>query len=489
MPETQRGYIPAEALRDVPPEQSAEINKKDLGTGSDVVSAEDLAISVKKPGEERVYLLRNVTAEVEAIPQTESFAFPEGKVGDVVLLSEEKRNELIEGDGTGEGSSLAGQRKEKRIAEQAEALRKAEAFKESLVGMEVKDVSGNAYRFEKLLGVGAMGFVVKAEVLKSGQERAIKFVRPEVKGSERVIERFEKEIVASGRLQNPFILKGIDRVEVEINGQSFVGFVTEFVDGPDLNAELRSSEYQGKKGRMDPAVASEYLAEIAVAISAMNQADMVHRDLKPANIFLQNMHDRTKIVRLGDFGIVKLLDGQQEEQEEPNEDPEFSERVLDANLTGVGTIIGTPHFMSPEQIRGEPLSNKSDIYSAGVMFYLMLTGEYPFQESSQIDFMKAHLSKQPRNFSEVDAQDVPEELQDLIMQMLAKDPEARPQSGLEVYTKIKEWIAKAHPERLHQTPFDNQFDGIDQSYYYGLSRGEQYNQTDSKPDLKYEVAA
>ena len=145
--------------------------------------------------------------------------------------------------------------------------------------------------------------------------------------------------------------------------------------------------------------------------------------------------------------------------------------------------------MSPEQIRGEPLSNKSDIYSAGVMFYLMLTGEYPFQESSQIDFMKAHLSKQPRNFSEVDAQDVPEELQDLIMQMLAKDPEARPQSGLEVYTKIKEWIAKAHPERLHQTPFDNQFDGIDQSYYYGLSRGEQYNQTDSKPDLKYEVAA
>lgn len=355
-------------------------------------------------------------------------------------------------------------------------------FAEGLKGRVIRDAFGGTYQLDRLLGAGGMGFVFKAyrtnpflEEGKKGVERAIKFIIPGTESNEVTMKRFEREIVVSARLTSPFVTRTIDRIETEIDGQKMIGLVTDFANASDLSQELRKSYFEGKEGRMNPARAAEYMAEIAIALCDVEQAGAVHRDLKPANVFLQKLSDGTSIVQLGDLGIAKT------DQDQFNADSEQMPggHLFEENLTD-GYLLGTPDYMSPEQARGMPLTNKSDIYAAGVMLYQMLTGGYPYdKKTNYIGKQTAHLLETPKGFAQVDAKDVPEELQQLVMSMLEKDPDKRPKDGVEVFSRLKAWIAKAHPDMLNQVPFMYRFDGKDAV----RSQAAQTEEGASEPEL------
>lgn len=355
-------------------------------------------------------------------------------------------------------------------------------FAATFVGQDLRDSRGGIYHVERVLGSGGMGFVLQAESKRNGMKCAIKFLAPGLKDSNQVVQRFEREINATVRAseKNPFILHVLDRIEVVVQGEPLVGFVSEVVEGPNLNEIIQSSQFEGVPGRMEPARASQIVAELAVALSALEREDLVHRDLKPANVYVETMHNNDVMVRLGDFGLVKEFNTSLWEDasaSSSNQESSQSPSDLRANLTGAGLMLGTPRFMSPEQILGGATTKKTDLYALGVMFYTMLTGHHPqveegaFNDPRNLRSALISMARFPaKPFASVGAKTVPMELQALVFRMLAKNPVHRPESALEVYTKIKEWIAKDRPELLEKIAFTSSFDGKDQSYYDDLAR-------------------
>ncbi len=446
--ETERGFVP-----DLEDPQADRIP-----------SAEDLATSYKSKDSERVFLLKNKKkkTESEAVNTHKPMVIKtqHGYAAKDVVQTLKTVDHPAHMQRTNPQSPHAHKQVEQSTREKTD-------MGSWMQGKEVQDTTGRTYHIDELLGKGAMGFVVKA-TQKNGVVRAIKFVQAQVKNIPTVIERFEQEITTSANLQNPFVVQTIDRIEVDVDGENMIGLVTEFVEGHDLGRELSESHYGERRGRMSPERAAEFIAEVAVAIASMKEAGLVHRDIKPDNIFLRKMPDGSHVACVGDFGIVKMLDGHQEQERVD----EMFESEHPLNLTGVGDVFGTPLYMAPEQVTGDVVSEKTDLYALGVMFYELLTGVTPVEydeNKSTFDNLAAFQMHPPRLFKEVGADDVPEALQALVFQMLEKNPDKRPANAREVYSKIKTWAAIHRPALLKRMPFDNQFDGIAQSHYATLS--------------------
>lgn len=326
------------------------------------------------------------------------------------------------------------------------------------VGQEIKDTTNRAYKLDRLLGKGGMGMVFEATNLENGMRVAIKFIHPECREEPSLVQRFEREILTVAQVPSPFILFPIDRIEVQTVSGETVGFVTELVKGNNLLTEVSQSTFEGRPYRMDPLLVCEYASEIALAIAAMDKAGFVHRDLKLNNIFLQDMPDGTKIARVGDFGVAGTsVDWDEDETMQELWGIE-KEGHLKAHepLTHPNLAIGSPHISSPELFRKPYVTSKSDIFALGVMCYTLLTGQEPFDGVDRQTVREQILYTNPLSFEEQHASFVPEVFQQLVMDMLSKDPGKRP-SGKEVYARLKAWIASAHPEKLKQIPFIYQF--------------------------------
>ncbi len=223
------------------------------------------------------------------------------------------------------------------------------------------------YRLVELIGTGAMGRVYRAQHLALESEVAVKLLNPELAGDPQTVRRFQTEARAASRLRHPNTIQILDF------GQSDTGIlflVMVYLRGRTL-ANVIEEE------RMTPRRIRDLLGQALAALDEAHAMGVVHRDFKPENIFIEMLRTGKEHVKVLDFGIAKLRG------------------EADPNLTSRGAVCGTPEYMSPEQIRGEELDARSDVYAAGVVLYEMLTGTRPFEtHGAVIEILQAHLTQE-----------------------------------------------------------------------------------------------
>ena len=278
----------------------------------------------------------------------------------------------------------------------------------SLVGKKI-----GPYRILALLGQGGMGDVYSGEHETLKRPVAIKTLKPELAANEGLIQRFFAEARAANMIRHENIVEVTDLVS-EPDGASYM--VLELLDGVPLNKELE------RQGYLEPKRAAAIAAQVADALSAAHKKKIVHRDLKPANIFLITRAGSSDYVKVLDFGIARLM-----------AEPQL-------HSTRTGQFMGTPSYMSPEQVTGKEVGPSADIYALGVILFEMLTGELPFDGESLYPLMHSHLAK-PAPLVQSRAPEVPKEIATIVDQCLQKTPQGRPGSMKELRERLLGFIA------------------------------------------------
>jgi eukaryotic-like serine/threonine-protein kinase len=270
------------------------------------------------------------------------------------------------------------------------------------------------YRVLEKLGRGGMGVVHRAEDTRLGRTVAIKFLPDEV-GSPEALERFRREARAASALNHPHICIVHDVGEHE--GRPFL--VMELLEGLTLRARIAA-------GRIPVDAAVDWTIEIADALDAAHRRGIIHRDLKPANIFITSRH-QAKIL---DFGLAKLLVDHQLAGELTEVRTEFE--------TLAGLTLGTVNYMSPEQVRGEDLDARTDIFSCGVVLYEMLTGRQPFHGPTSGVVYGAILDRTPEPPTAVNP-GTPPELERIVERALEKDRNVRYQTAADLLADLRRY--------------------------------------------------
>ncbi len=339
----------------------------------------------------------------------------------------------------------------------------------------VGQILDEKYRLERLLGQGGMGAVYLATHLGTDRYVALKLIAPQFMRNQEFVERFKREARAAGRLRHPNV---VDVTDFGFSGEGddrVAYLVMEYLDGCTL------SDVLAEESRLPLYWVVDILEQVCAAVQEAHDEGILHRDLKPDNIWLEPNGLGGYRVKVLDFGIAKLaanssapslptsasaaipIDSAQSEAAtiiqpltQPESDgratqlamePEQQTRMMRAaretgqigqatvaphtaaaGLTRVGSILGTPLYMSPEQCRGKKLDARSDVYSLGVIAYQMLTGAPPFTGDTA-NVIRAHNETQPTPVREVNKK-LPKRVSRMVMSALEKDPEARPQTAI-----------------------------------------------------------
>jgi len=277
-----------------------------------------------------------------------------------------------------------------------------------LQGLQVRlqRIVEGKYKIERMVGKGGMGAVFLAQDLTLDREVAIKVLPPDISQDPKVIQRFQQEAKTAAKLDHTNIIP-IYRVESE-GGLNY--FVMKYIAGTSLEDVLEKKE----------PLSSEYIQrvlwEASCALGHAHQRGIVHRDVKPANI----MFDHDGRVMLTDFGISKALQAA-------------------SGFTGTGMIIGTPHYMAPEQAKGQQVDGRADQYSMGVVGYRMITAQLPFGGDSVHTILYKHIFEPAPRTSSIRT-DMPPHLSEAISRALAKEPEQR-------YATMEEFATAVWPEQ------------------------------------------
>jgi serine/threonine protein kinase/tetratricopeptide (TPR) repeat protein len=293
-----------------------------------------------------------------------------------------------------------------------------EAPKLRLIGGKI--VPGTRFRLLRWLGEGGMGVVYEAEHVDIDRRVALKILRFDLSREPRMVQVFRDEARAASRMGAPNIVDIYDFGELP-DGRLF--FCMELLEGRDLVPE-------SEEEWTEPTELIGTLRQICKGLHAAHQVGVVHRDVKPENIILVTRDGRPGMVKIVDFGISAML----------------------AAGTHEGGIAGTPHYMAPEQITGEPFDGRLDIYAVGCVAYEMLVGRPPFDSEELELLLHQHLATRPPRPSEVRPdRDVPKPLEDVIMRCLEKDPDDRYPDMAEVEAALCE----AQVAAGLQTPWDD----------------------------------
>ncbi len=266
------------------------------------------------------------------------------------------------------------------------------------------------YKLKQLLGSGGMGEVYLAEHQLMKRPCAIKVIRPEKAGDPKVLARFEREVHATAKLSH---WNNIDIFDYGRADDGTFYYVMEFLPGMNLGEIVR------RFGPMPPSRAIHLVRQACDALQEAHDVGLLHRDLKPANLFAAVRGGFYDVAKLLDFGLAKPLTN-----------------LESASLTADGTITGSPLYMSPEQAAGDREPDaRSDIYSMGAMLYFLLTGRPPFDDEKPIKVLIAH-AHEPVQPPSKWRDDLPLDLESVIMRCLAKGPEERYQSAAELATAL-----------------------------------------------------
>jgi serine/threonine protein kinase len=268
------------------------------------------------------------------------------------------------------------------------------------------------YRVERLIGKGSFGVVYRAVHPVIGKAAAIKILKREFSADPDMVSRFISEARAVNQIRHRNIVD-IFSFGAFRDGRQY--YVMELLEGQPLD------QYLVAHAPLSPSDALPILDRIARALDAAHGAGIVHRDLKPANVFLAT-DDGVRFPKLLDFGVAKLT----------REDERYA-----GFRTHTGAMLGTPHYMSPEQCRGEAVDYRTDIYSFGVMVQEMLTGHLPFEGDSLLKIMNMHASEAPPKLSEKNPE-LPRELDAPVLRMLEKNPMRRPLSVGQAYRELSD---------------------------------------------------
>src|SRR5262249_26795518 len=254
----------------------------------------------------------------------------------------------------------------------------------SLVGK----VLDGQYQIEALLGKGGMGAVYRARHILLGDRVAIKVLPPEMRSNSEWLRRFQREGQAARRFRHP---NAVTVYDLRTSADGTIYLVMEYVEGATLDAELK------KRGKFSPADAVAVLNPIMGVLNAANAMGVVHRDLKPENIMIGKPSTGGEpVVKLLDLGIAKLRE------------VAGAEKTGSTNLTIAGQMLGTPYYMSPEQWGELPddgnseIDGRADIYSLGLVFNEIITGQRPFTGLTLSELRREHVSVIPKPLHEVD---------------------------------------------------------------------------------------
>lgn len=257
------------------------------------------------------------------------------------------------------------------------------------------------YQIIEELGTGSMGKVYKVLDLKIKEKVALKLLKPEIASDKKTIERFSNELKFARKIRHENVCQMYD-----LNEEKGTHYITmEYVPGEDLKSFIRRS------GQLAVGTTIRIAKQVCEGLAEAHHMGVVHRDLKPQNIMIDNKGN----ARIMDFAIARSLEAK--------------------GIKGKGVIIGTPEYMSPEQVEGKEVDHRSDIYSLGVILFEMVTGRVPFEGETPFTIGIKHKSERPKDPRWLNAQ-VPKDLSQLILKCMKKKKEERYQSAGEVRSEL-----------------------------------------------------
>jgi len=272
------------------------------------------------------------------------------------------------------------------------------------------------YQIIEELGKGGMGKVYKVQDTEIKEKVALKLLRPEIAKNEKTIERFRNELKFARKIAHRNVCKMYDLGEEK--GTRYI--TMEYVPGEDLKSTII------RIGQLPIAKTISIAKQVCEGLAEAHRLGVVHRDMKPQNIMI----DKEGNARIMDFGIARSLKAK--------------------GITGAGVMIGTPEYMSPEQVEGKEVDQRSDIYSLGVILYEMVTGRVPFEGDTPFSIGIKHKSETPKDPKEFNAQ-ISEDLSRVILRCIEKDKEKRYQSAGEVSSELSR-IEKGIPTTEREMP-------------------------------------
>jgi tetratricopeptide (TPR) repeat protein/predicted Ser/Thr protein kinase len=275
-------------------------------------------------------------------------------------------------------------------------------------------IVGNRYEIIAVLGEGGMGAVYKARDRELDRFVALKIIRPELAGRPEILQRFKQELILARKVTHRNVIRIFDLGDAD--GLKFI--TMEFIEGEDLKAVI------ARDGKLPPDKAVSIIEQVCLALEAAHTEGVVHRDLKPQNIML----DQQGRACVMDFGIARSL--------------EFG------GMTQTGALIGTPEYMSPEQVRGEHVDARSDLFTLGIIFQEILTGKLPYEAETAMASMFKRTKERAVSVRQLDPA-VPQYLSDIVAKCLEIAPEDRFQSARALYDALEEWRSgSAAPRRI-----------------------------------------
>jgi serine/threonine-protein kinase len=264
-----------------------------------------------------------------------------------------------------------------------------------------------------------MGRVFLAHQIDLGRQVAVKIMHDHIASDPRFCERFQRETLLMARFQHPYVVTLFD---ASLNDPQGPCIIMEYIRGVTLDTLLH------RNGRLTPGRVGRLLGQLCEALQAAHAAGIIHRDLKPTNLMVVDPDTPYEKIKVMDFGLAKLVQ------------PSPMQKV---SVTGTEFAVGTPGYISPEQVRGEEMDQRGDLYSVGVILYELLTGRIPFAGRSSMDVLLAHATEDPPTFEQAGAADwVPPAIEALVLSCLAKQPQDRPPNARELAERFETALAR-----------------------------------------------
>jgi serine/threonine protein kinase len=277
------------------------------------------------------------------------------------------------------------------------------------------------YRAVRLLGEGGMGRVFLGNELSNGRPVVIKVMHDHIAANPRFRQSFRREMLLMKAFRHP---NAVELYDASAEGSAKPCIVMEYVPGVTLDALLR------RQRRLQPVRFGRLLGQLCLVLQAAHDAGIIHRDLTPVNIMVMQPDTPSEKVKVMDFGLARL-----------GAAPYIPLEKLTGNVSGIGG--GTPDYVCPEQVRGETVDHRGDLYSLGVLMFKVLTGRLPFEQATEPgDILRCHLQVPPPSFAQAGTTTVPQAVEAVVQACLQKYPVERPCDALTVARQYEEAIGQ-----------------------------------------------